>query len=155
MQDVLQRVDKRIARIRVDVDDDGEHIMVDVGLSESVPLAQVGQGIYRLVAILSDIIGSGCSVCLIDEVENGIHHTALTDVFRGLSLAAKKAGVQLFLTTHSFECIEAAHEAMADEENYDLSLVQLFRVSEGRVQGRVLQRKEIETALAGGIDVRS
>ncbi|MBI4577099.1 MAG: ATP-binding protein [Planctomycetes bacterium] len=151
---ILKTVDPRIARVRVDLDKDGQDIMVDIGLTESVPLAQVGQGVYRLVAILSDIVGSGAAVCLIDEIENGLHHTALIDVFTGLAEAAAIADVQLFVTTHSHECLVAAHEAMKARSEYDLAVIRLFRVEEG-VQGRVLERERIEAAIAGGVDVRS
>ena len=48
---------------------------MDIGLSELLPLAQVGQGVYRLATILADIIGENTAVLLIDEIENGLHHS--------------------------------------------------------------------------------
>lgn len=90
---------------------------------------------------------------LIDEIENGLHHSALATIWEGLFLAAKEVGVQIFATTHSLECIQAAHEAMARQQAYDLAVIQLFRVREP-VQGRVLDRKHIEAAIAGEIDLR-
>ena len=44
-------------------------------------------------------------------------------------------------------------EAFSKREEYDFSIVQLFRV-EGAVQGRVLDREHIEAAMAGEIDLR-
>ena len=127
--------------------------MVDLGLSEALPVSQVGQGIYRLIAIFSELIGEKPEVCIIDEVENGIHHSMMEQVWTGIAAAAETLGVQIFATTHSEECIEAAHTAFSKREAYDFSIVQLFRV-EGVVQGRVLDRKHIEAAIVGEIDLR-
>lgn len=127
--------------------------MVDLGLSEMLPVSQVGQGIYRLIAILSELIGEKPDVCIIDEIENGIHHSMLKQVWTGLAVAAQSLDVQVFATTHSQECIEAAHEAFSKRDSYDFRIVQLFRV-EGAVQGRVLDQELIEAALSGRIDLR-
>lgn len=150
---LLREVDPRILKVRVEPSDDGNHVMVDLGLSEMLPVSQVGQGIYRLIAIFSELIGEKPDVCIIDEIENGIHHSMLEQVWTGIAAAAENLDVQVFATTHSQECIEAAHAAFSKRKQYDLGIVQLFRV-EGAVQGRVLDQKLIEAALAGNIDLR-
>ena len=153
IEGLLREVDPRIRKVRVEPADDGNHLLVDLGLSEMLPVSQVGQGIYRLIAIFSELIGEKPDVCIIDEIENGIHHSMLEQVWTGLAAAAETLGVQVFATTHSEECIEAAHAAFSKREAYDFSIVQLFRV-EGAVQGRVLDQKHIDAAMAGEIDLR-
>lgn len=153
IEELLREVDSRISKVRVEPADDGNHLLIDLGLSEMLPVSQVGQGIYRLIAIFSELIGEKPDVCIIDEIENGIHHSMLEQVWTGLAAAAETLGVQVFATTHSQECIEAAHAAFSKRDNYDFSIVQLFRV-EGAVQGRVLDQKHIEAAMAGEIDLR-
>ena len=153
VEGLLKAVDERIQKVRVEPADDGIHIMVDLGLSEMVPVSQVGQGIYRLIAIFSELIGEQPQISLIDEVENGIHHSMLEQVWTGIAEVAESLNMQVFVTTHSQECIEAAHAAFEVRKNYDFSIIQLFRVADG-VQGRVLDRKHIEAAMAGEIDLR-
>ena len=153
IEGLLREVDPRVRKVRVEPADDGNHLLVDLGLSEMLPVSQVGQGIYRLIAIFSELIGEKPDVCIIDEIENGIHHSMLEQVWTGLAVAAETLGVQIFATTHSRECIEAAHTAFSKRDTYDFSIVQLFRV-EGAVQGRVLDREHIEAAMAGEIDLR-
>ena len=153
IESLLREVDPRIRKVRVEPADDGNHLLIDLGLSEMLPVSQVGQGIYRLIAIFSELIGEKPDVCIIDEIENGIHHSMLEQVWTGLAAAAETLGVQVFATTHSQECIEAAHAAFSKRDAYDFSIVQLFRV-EGAVQGRVLDREHIEAAMAGEIDLR-
>ncbi len=153
LEKLLQTVDERVQKVRVEPAEDGNHLMVDVGLSEMLPLSQAGQGIYRLVAIFSELIGEQPELCIIDEIENGIHHSLLEQVWTGLAAVAEEMNIQIFVTTHSQECIEAAHAAFSKRPVYDFSMVQLFRV-EGTVQGKVLDQKQIEAAIAGDVDLR-
>ncbi len=153
IEDLLRKVDPRILKVRVDPGDDGNQLVIDIGLSEALPVSQVGQGVYRLIAILSELIGEKPDICIIDEIENGIHHSMLEQVWAGLAAAAETLGVQVFATTHSKECIEAAHAVFSKRAAADFSIVQLFRV-EGAVQGRVLDRQHIDAAIIGEIDLR-
>ena len=51
-------------------------------------------------------------VVLVDEIENGLHHSVLPKVWQAVDTTAKQFNAQVFATTHSFECAEAAHEAL-------------------------------------------
>ena len=66
---------------------------------------------------------------------------------------AARLGIQIFATTHSRECLVAAHEAFTARDTYDLRVVQLYRLGEA-TSGRMLDRAHIEAALAGDIEVR-
>jgi energy-coupling factor transporter ATP-binding protein EcfA2 len=150
----LKSVDSRIRKVRIIPIRQGyNQLVVDIGLKRLIPLSQVGQGIYRLVEIYSELIGSEAQVCVIDEVETGVHHSCLANVWKGIAGAAQDFKVQVFATTHSHECLLAAHEAFAARPEYDFSVIQLFRETDA-VQGRVLDRSHIEAAIAGEIDLR-
>lgn len=154
LQRLLAKVDPRIKKVRVDPgENDGNQVIVDIGLSELLPVSQVGQGVYRLLVILADIIGENPDVVLIDEVENGLHHSIHEQIWAGLAETAEKLDVQIIATTHSGECLHAAHDSFLGRKDYDLSVIQLFRLESG-VQGRVLDKKHIEAAIAGKIDLR-
>lgn len=153
IETTLRRVDERIQKVRVIPSSNGNQISVDIGLSELVPVSVVGQGVFRLLEIYSAVLGTGAKVCLVDEIENGIHHSSLIDLWRSLSDASERFNFQLFATTHSHECIEAAHEAFSERSSYDLSVIQLFRKTVS-VQGRVLDQAQIAAAIAGDIDLR-
>jgi predicted ATPase len=153
IQQLLNRVDPRIRKIRVDPGQDGNQVVVDLGLTELVPVAQAGQGVYRLVTIFGEIISQPPEVMLVDEIENGLHHTVLEKIWAGLGELAGTLGVQVFATTHSRECIEAAHSAFAQRSSYDFGVIQLYRLETG-VEGRLLDRRLIEAAMDGDIDLR-
>lgn len=154
LQEILNAVDGRVRKIRTVPISNGSQIMLDIGLSELIPASQVGQGANRLIEIFSEIIGSGANVAIVDEIENGIHHSCLDDVWRGIAHAATRFDVQIFATTHSQECIKAAHLAFSEVEDYPFAMIQLFRDSH-RAKGRVLDRQLIAAAIAGEIDLRT
>jgi hypothetical protein len=153
MVELLQAVDDRVKSVRVDTAEGKPFIVVDVGLSKRVPLPQVGQGLYRLVTIFSELLGRKPKVCLIDEIENGIHHSAIADMWRGIAEVAERLDIQVFATTHSWECLVAAHEAFSSRATYDLRVIQLYRLA-GDVSGRVLDAAHIKAAIAGEIELR-
>jgi hypothetical protein len=152
-QKLLAKIDSRIRKVRIDPGEDGNQVVVDIGLSELLPLAQVGQGVYRLATILADIIGEKTDVLLIDEIENGLHHSVQKQIWTGLAEVAKELNVQIFATTHSGECLHAAHKAFLEHEPYDLGVIQLFRNEDG-VQGRLLDKEKIEAAIEADIELR-
>ncbi|MDI1437167.1 AAA family ATPase [Polyangium sorediatum] len=153
LESLLGAVDSRIRSVRLDAVAAKPFIVVDVGLRERIPLSQAGQGIYRLVAIFSELLGRKPDICFIDEIENGIHYTALPTVWKGIAEVSERLGIQVFATTHSRECLVAAHECFAARESYDFRVVQLYRLHDA-VDGRTLDRKHIEAAIAGDIELR-
>ena len=156
MEQLLSKVDPRIRDIRLDYADQQPFIAVDIGLSERVPLPQVGQGIYRLVAIFAELLGQQPQICLIDEIENGIHYTVMKQVWRGIAEVSALLGIQVFATTHSKECLEAAQEVFFDEDpenKRDFAVIQLMRVKD-QVIGKVLNESRVEAALENDIELR-
>jgi AAA15 family ATPase/GTPase len=154
-QNFFKIIDSRIKRVRLVPGEDQESIqvVVDIGLSEMLPLAQVGEGVYHLATILGNLIGEKTDVLLIDEIENGLHHSVHRQIWAGLAKVAKELNVQIFATTHSGECLQAAHWAFLERKPYDFRVIQLFR-SEGAVQGRVLDQEHIEAAIEADIELR-
>lgn len=153
LENLLAKVDPRIKAAQLDYASEETFISVDVGLSEFIPLPQAGQGVYRLVGIFSELLGQRPDLCLIDEIENGLHHSVMKQVWAGLAEAAETLDIQIFATTHSHECLEAAAAAFAERSTFELSVIQLYRVDKG-VQGRVLGREEIETGIEADIELR-
>ena len=153
MVSLLSAVDPRIRTVRLDAVKSKPFVVVDIGLGERIPLAQAGQGIYRLVAIFSELLGHKPRICFIDEIENGIHYSALPKVWAGIAEVAARLDIQVFATTHSWECLLAAHEVFAARDTYDFRVLQLYRLGEA-ISGRVLDQDHIEAAIIGDIELR-
>ena len=102
-----------------------------VGLSKQIPVAFMGEGLQRLLSILLALLtAEKGGIVLIDEIENGLHHSVLKNVWQAIAETARQADVQVFATTHSYFCIDAAYEAFKASGPYDLSLHRLDRVAD-------------------------
>lgn len=155
LESLLHAVDDRIKAVRLDYEGDNRqpYISADIGLSERVPIAQLGQGVNRLIAIFCELLGQRPAICFIDEIENGLHHTVLQRIWQGIAEVAERLNIQVFATTHSRECLEAAHHSFEERKDYDFRVVQLYRVRD-QIDGRVLDREHIEAAVESAIEVR-
>jgi len=71
-----------------------------------MPLATFGDGAIKLFRILIDIMACSGKRLMIDEIDAGIHHDRFPDFWRTILKACKENDVQLFATTHNWECLE-------------------------------------------------
>lgn len=112
---LLRAVDPRLESLDA-IAPDGEHrVYAELdGLPQAIPLTLLGHGFSRLVYLFSELLVSESQLALIDEVENGIHYSALPTLFQGIKLVAQERGVQTLMTTHSWDAIRAACEVFAD-----------------------------------------
>ena len=85
-------------------------VYADVGMEDLIPTTQLGQGFTRLLRLFSEILVAKSEIVLIDEIENGIHYSAMPKVWKGIAAIAREEDLQFFATTHSYECIRYAHE---------------------------------------------
>lgn len=87
-------------------------IWCDLGLPEMLPLGVAGEGMLRVAQLVLAMQGLENGIVLYDEVESGLHHSVLVEAWQALEHASREFGTQIFATTHSIECLRAAHEAL-------------------------------------------
>jgi hypothetical protein len=80
-----------------------------------VPLAVEGDGMRRALAFASACVQARGGVLLLDEVETALHPEALSGVFRFLVESCKAMGVQLFVSTHSLEAVDAMLASVGED----------------------------------------
>ena len=114
--EALQVIEPNLRSIEENSSSGSPMIWGDIGLSELVPLAVMGEGMSRLARLVLGISAAPNGVVLIDEVENGIHHSVLPKVWRVIDTAARQLSAQIFATTHSLECVRAAHESLGEDD---------------------------------------
>lgn len=115
--DALRVIEPRLASVDDNSSSGRPMIWGDIGLPELVPLPTMGEGMTRLARLVLAICDTPGGLVLADEIENGIHHSVMPNVWRALDLAAQKFNTQVVATTHSSECIEAAYSAL-DAESF-------------------------------------
>ena len=111
----LQIIEPKLQSVEENSSSGTSMIWGDIGLSELVPLPAMGEGMTQIARVVLAIASVPKGAVLIDEVENGIHHSVLPDVWQAIDEAAKQFQTQVFATTHSFECVEAAHQALGSD----------------------------------------
>ena len=70
-----------------------------------LPIGSYGDGMRRLLAISLALVGTKNGCLLIDEIDTGLHWTVMEDMWRLVVEAAQRYNVQVFATTHSYDCI--------------------------------------------------
>lgn len=121
---------------------------------EQLPVDHLGSGFVRLLRISLSMFMSRYGILLVDELENGIHYSALTDVWKHIRRWIEAWNVQIVATTHSDDCIDAAVAAFDDAPD-DLSIHQLFvNGTTGRVDATTFTGEALEGARDLNLEVR-
>ena len=123
----------------------------DIGLRELVPLSAMGEGMTRVSRLVLAISSARGGVVLMDEIENGIHHSIMGKVWEVVAEAAQLFDTQVFATTHSFECFQAAHESLSSDE---WRYYRLDRNNDGASHCITFDPEDVETAVRHGMEVR-
>ena len=110
---------------------------------DPVPLANLGEGIQRIFAMALAMSTASNGYLLIDEFETGLYHNVQADVWRAIFKLAHDWNIQVFATTHSWDCVEAFQEAAAEDENEEAMLIRLQHKRSGDGIEAVLYDEEL------------
>ena len=129
LQPILGDQVKRIAIIGDD--SNGRRVVAKIqDQAFPVPLKSLGDGALRLFGVALVLINSRDGFLLIDEAENGIHHSVQPDFWRMVFKTAHANNVQVIATTHSFDCVRGFAQAAVEYEEAEGVLVRLERKDE-------------------------
>jgi predicted ATPase len=110
----------------------------------SVPAALAGDGIQSLLRLTLELTARSGAVVLVEEPEIHQHPGALRQSARAI-LAAIHRGIQVVLTTHSLELIDALLAAASPEDLEKLSVYRL-QLQEGILKSHRLPGAEVAFA---------
>ena len=117
-----------------------------------VLLSSLGEGINRYIAILCAIWASKDGYLFIDEIENGIHYTNYEKLWKIIFDASEKAKCQIFITTHSKECIEAFNRVNENDEGIYLEFYK--NQKNGLIVVKERDNEQLEYALTHNSEIR-
>lgn len=123
---VLKEIDGRLIDLRMGANG---MIYADVGYDKLIPINIMGDGIRRILSIIANISNCKDGILLIDEIENGLHYSSLEILWRAILKTAELYNVQLFITTHSQECIAALSSVYSENQNDN---IRLYRIEKGK-----------------------
>ena len=126
----------------------------DVGTTQLVPIALMGDGMSRLLEIALAFSAAKGGLLLVDEIENGLHYMVMPKVWRSIKQLAEAYDVQVFAATHSAECLQAAYEALQDESAGTFAVHRLERAEQDQIRAITLDIDSLGAALEMGGEVR-
>ena len=130
-------------------------IYCDIGLDRLIPINIMGDGMFRLLSIILAISDTQNGVVLIDEIENGFHHSSQEILWDAIFKSAKEFNVQIFATTHSIECVKAFSSSYSQQvQNSDI--IRLYRIERRDYDFKVVSydHKTLEASLDSSWEVR-
>ncbi|RUO94548.1 ATP-binding protein [Corallococcus sp. AB018] len=122
------------------------------GHTSPEPLQSMGDGMNRIFELALGLVNSKHGIFLIDEVESGVHYAAQEQLWRFIFEASSQLGVQVFATTHSWDCITAFQKA-ASAHPADGMLISLAQ-SAGNIKATVFNEGDLEIITRESIEVR-
>lgn len=125
----------------------------DVGLPRKIPISYMGDGMFRLLTIITYMATLRGGILLIDEVENGIHHSVMAQVWAAIAAASREFDCQVIATSHSYECLQAVVQGLEGESEGDFSYVRLDKKA-AHVVAKHFDYALLEAALASNLEVR-
>ena len=123
------------------------------GEDEPLPLRSLGEGLHRVFGIALALVNAQGGYLLVDEIESGLHYTALLGLWRLVLETARQLNVQVFATTHSWDCIEAFQQAAREDQREEGVLIRLGR-KDGDIVATVFDEDELAIATRERIEVR-
>jgi hypothetical protein len=154
--ELLRQIDARIQGMEI-LAPTGERAAVFVRIEGEpllLPLSLMGEGVQRCLDIAVSIADETTGNLLaIDEFENGLHYTTLEPIWRWLAQISIRQGSQVFATTHSEECVQAACRAFTALGDDGLRVLRLDR-REHETSVAVYDRKLVAEAERMGVEIR-
>jgi len=150
---IQSHLDPEIQKIDL-VNDEGENRfkVTAANLDVAIDITKYGEGLQRIfeIAFLLGYCQNG--ILCIDEVDSAIHKNLLTKFTEFIQQTAKDFNVQVFVTTHSKECIDAFVEN--DYPDHELTAYALNE-EEGRIVCRYLEGEKLKGLVeAINLDIR-
>jgi predicted ATPase len=126
--------------------------------SRPVPLNSLGDGMLRVLQLVLKVFPAKGGFLLIDEFENGLHYSVQEKVWAFVFELAMKLDIQVFATTHSWDCIKSF--ACVAAQRHDIDGV-LFRVGKsvrnsdhGKVIATVFGERDLCNITQADVEVR-
>ena len=118
-----------------------------------VPMKSLGDGINRIFNISLALVNSDNGYLLIDEFENGLHYSVQEKLWEIIFTMSKKLNVQVFATTHSYDCVRAFEKIVNNGFKDEGALIKLENVN-GEVKNVRFDSNELLIASEHNIELR-
>ena len=128
------------------------------GFEAPIPIGSMGDGIWHILSMAIAMTQCRNGFLLVDEIDTGLHHTAMSKMWKMIIRAAERLDVQVFATTHSLDCVTSFAEQVdslpADSDSDPQSTIVVQRIEEDRMIATRYSSEELRIAAERSIDLR-
>lgn len=103
-----------------------------------VPLGSMGDGMLRVLQIVLKVFAAQGGFLLIDEFENGLHYSVQEKIWNLIFELAEQLNIQVFATTHSWDCIESFSTVAIKHQKSEGVLFRMGRSARTSDHGKVI-----------------
>jgi ABC-type branched-subunit amino acid transport system ATPase component len=122
-------------------------------LEKRIPLGSLGDGMRHLLTLSLAVGHAPRGFVMVDEIDTGLHHSVMSDMWRVLIASAERLDAQLFVTTHSLDCVRSL-AWLAYTQPELCKGVRMHRVDSERSRTVVYAPKEISIAAEQHVEMR-
>lgn len=123
------------------------------GDEQRIPIGSMGDGIWRMLGLTLAIVNARNGYLLVDEIDTGLHYSAMKDLWNLLWNASNRLNVQVFATTHSSDCWKSL-DSISDQTSGNGNDVTIHRIERSANESVVFTRNQLSIAAEKGIEVR-
>jgi AAA15 family ATPase/GTPase len=151
--EIIKIVDNRIKIVRFD---SGNIKVLLEGEDRPRLLKNLGEGINRLFTIALALVNAQKKILLIDEFEVGLHHSIQEQLWEIIFKYSQKWNIQVFVTTHSRDTVEAFHNVSTKEDYKDMGqYMRLQKSSQSDdIEVVIYTEKSLDTAFDLNLETR-
>ena len=127
--DALRLIEPHIEDIRFVIKDErtNERTAIVKLFDEELrfPIRSMGDGIVRILQLILNMYAAKDGLYLIDEFDNGLHYSVQKSLWQMIFSLAKQLNIQVFATTHSWDCIQSFTEVSIENEQMKGTLLKI------------------------------
>ena len=116
-----------------------------------VRLSSMGDGLNRVLTIILSLLNSKDGVLLLDEFETGLHYSVQKQLWEIIFMLAEELNIQVFVTSHSSDCLKSFSKANVNEQGM---LIRLEQRKSGIIPVCYTDNKDIAFASDNNIELR-
>lgn len=154
--EILRTLEPKLERIAlINQTAPGMSVLLKIKDNEApIPLGSMGDGMHRIFALALSLVNCENGALFVDEIDTGLHHKALTKMWQLVIGTAKRLNVQVFATTHSWDCLASFHKALNETEETDLGSVFRLERKNGQIDYVAYTGEELAVAVKHDIEMR-
>ncbi len=137
---ILQKLEPRLKRLLTVPIGPASYIFGELDFGRAIPIQLMGEGISQLITIALAIMTAKGGIVMIDEIENGIHYSVMPIIYDSIIELAKRQGVQIFATTHSYETMKSLFRVFEKKDLENFSIIRLDR-NDNKIDTKVYHDK--------------